>query len=121
MVLRDFRQADALLPGQPMIQLGLARSLIERAQGEDLQEAIGILRSAVGIEPRNAGAHRFLGIALGRTGQIIEADLAFAESAILRRQPEDADIYLNRAKRAVSNDNPNWLKLQDLMRARRDL
>lgn len=116
-----YEMALGKLPKSALMRFGLARALIERTEPGDLEQSISLLKQASQIEPRNASIYRFLGIALGQTTQPLEADLAFAEAAILRGQKSDADLYLNRARRGVQPGDANWLKLQDLSRARDDL
>lgn len=116
-----YRKALHAQPNSAMIRLGLARALIEQAGNQNLGEAVELLKQASQAEPRNASVHRFLGLALGRSGKPLEADLSFAEAAILRGQKSDADLYLRRARQGVENGTSLWLKLQDLSRARDDL
>ena len=119
--IAPYRKALEQLPASALMRLGLARALIERAAPGDLEESASLLREAAGVEPRNATVHRFLGIALGRSGQHLKADLSLAEAAVLRGDKDDADLYLRRARKGVISGDVDWLKLQDLTRARNRL
>ena len=110
-----YRQANAIVDDSALLKLGLARALIE--SDEEPDEAIELLREATVIEPRNPTFWRFLGVALGRNGEEGEASLAFAEHAVLSGNREDADLYLSRARKHVSQGDPGWVHLLDLERA----
>ena len=64
-----YREAVRYRPDSALLRLGLARALIEGGSDADVKEAGALLREVVRIEPLNAGAWRFLGIAEGQAGQ----------------------------------------------------
>jgi predicted Zn-dependent protease len=116
-----YRQAVRNRPDSALLRLGLARALIEQGQASDLDEAAALLQEVVRIEPVNAGAWRFLGIAEGRRGREGPAAVALAEQAVLLGNREDAELYIRRAQQQVRPDDPSWYRLQDLERATEDL
>jgi predicted Zn-dependent protease len=116
-----YRQAVRNRPDSALLRLGLARALIEQGRESDLDEAAALLQEVVRIEPGNAGAWRFLGIAEGRRGHEGPAAVALAEQAVLLRNREDAELYIRRAQQHVAPDDPSWYRLQDLERATEDL
>lgn len=69
--------------GSPLIHLNLGRALIARGKPDDLARAIPALEAARRGEPHWAFVHRTYGIALGKSGRTLEADLALADEAIL--------------------------------------
>ena len=89
----------------PLIEFGLGRAYLARAdQGAaaDYQNAVNAFSRAVKGEARWPGLQRQLAIALGRNGQLAEADLALANEALLLRDTARAKQM---AKRALSYDD----------------
>ncbi|MEM8949205.1 MAG: M48 family metalloprotease [Pseudomonadota bacterium] len=101
----------------PLLQIGLARALIESGNGEAGREAIRYLKASLSEEPTNAGAWRLLGIAQGRAGDEAEASLSLAEWALLRGKDDDAKLHARRAESRIGPNDPGWLQLQDILRA----
>jgi predicted Zn-dependent protease len=116
-----YRQAVRYRPDSALLRLGLARALLEAEGDRHVDEATALLHEVVRLEPNNAGAWRFLGIAEGRRGREGPAALALAEQAVLLRNRRDADLYVRRAQQLVQRDDPNWYRLQDLARAAEDI
>jgi predicted Zn-dependent protease len=116
-----YRQAVRYRPDSALIRFGLARALIEQGQAQDLDEAAALLQEVTRLEPDNAGAWRFLGVAEGRRGREGAAALALAEQAVLMRNREDAELYIRRARQLVPRDDPSWYRLEDLSRAVEDI
>lgn len=119
--VEPYRVAVRNRPDSALLRLGLARALIEEGREENLSEAAALLREVVRIEPENAGAWRFLGVAEGRRGRDGPAAVALAEQAVLLRNREDAQLYVRRAEALVPRDDPSWYRLQDLARAVEEL
>lgn len=69
------------LPGQPLLLINYARSLIARGNEGDLEAGEDALRDALIKEPDNSFAWQQLAIALEKQGKRPEAELATAESA----------------------------------------
>ena len=101
----------------PLLQIGLARALIESGDSDAGQEAIRYLKASLGEEPTNAGAWRLLGIAQGRAGDEAGASLSLAEWALLRGKEDDAKLHARRAENRIGPNDPGWLRLQDILRA----
>lgn len=112
-----YRQAVRYRPDSALLRLGLARALLEQNDPKNIDEAAALLQEAVRIEPANAGAWRFLGIAEGKRGREGPAAVALAEQAVLLRNRKDADFYVRRAQQLVKASDPSWYRLQDLARA----
>jgi predicted Zn-dependent protease len=111
-----YREA-AELDSHPLIQIGLARALIETGDADDTAAAVGYLETAVRGEPTSADAWRLLGIARGRAGAIGASSVALAEWALLVGKPEDAELHARRAEGHIRKGDPEWLHLQDVRRA----
>jgi len=112
--VEPYRVALAGRPDSALIRFGLGRALLESPEPEAVNEAAVLLREVVRLEPENAYAWRFLGVAEGRLGNQGRASLALAENAVLLRKPEDAELYLRRARQHVQPNDPDWVHLQDL-------
>lgn len=79
--VEPLRQANELLPDQPLLLIAYARSLIARDEEGDVDLGESALRDALIAEPNNAFAWAQLAIALEKQGHRSEAQLATAESA----------------------------------------
>ena len=113
--VEPYRRAVGLKPVS-LLQVGLAKALIETGEGTAVAEAIDNLEAAVRGDSTNAGAWRLLGIAQGRSGEEGSASLSLAEWALLTGKPEDAKLYARRAEVTIGPNDPNWLHLQDILR-----
>ncbi|GBD42045.1 Beta-barrel assembly-enhancing protease [bacterium HR39] len=120
---QPYRRAAELAPDAPLVRIGLVQVLIELDGPERLAEAERHVREALRLDPDNAFAWRLLGTVLGRRGETAASYAAFAEWALRTGRPEDAALYVERA-RAAGPDGATALRLQDLeaaiARARRE-
>ena len=110
--VEPYRGALAAASDSALLHLGLARALMESS--EDFAEPIELLEQGTRIEPRNPTIWRFLGLALGRSGEEGRASLALAEHAVLTRNRENANLYLSRARKRIEPGGEDWLQLLDL-------
>lgn len=113
----SYERAAQLRPDSALIRLELSRVLIELGGSERFAAAERQLGEVVRMEPQNAGAWRLLGIAYGRNGDVPNASLALAESAMLRGAREEARFQAERARRTLPEGSPQWLRADDLKRA----
>jgi predicted Zn-dependent protease len=118
---QPYRAALRLRPDAALLRYGLARSLMEQGGDAKLKEAVALLKETVRIEPENAGAWHFLGVAQGQAGEEGEASLSLAEAAVLARKKGDAQLYLQRAQQLLKPGEPSWYRAQDLAGAVADL
>jgi tetratricopeptide (TPR) repeat protein len=92
--LDEFTESSRLMPGFPETHSQLSY-LFYRT--EDADDALAEARTALSIDPANAEAYRYLGLALYADGHYDAALHAFDES--LAREPEespaDADVYFD--------------------------
>jgi predicted Zn-dependent protease len=114
--IEPYRESVRLAPGEPLLEIGLARALIESGGGERNREAIDHLETAMQEEPTNAFGWRMLGIAQGREGREGLSNLSLAEYALLVGKTEDARLYARRAEGRIDPSDPAWLRLQDVLR-----
>jgi predicted Zn-dependent protease len=111
-----YREAVRLAPDSPLLEIGLARALVEAGGEQRNREAIGYLEEAMQGEPTNAFGWRLLGIAQGREGREGLSNLSLAEYALLVGKTEDARLYARRAESRIDPSDPAWLRLQDVLR-----
>ena len=114
--ISPYREA-VRLKSAPLLQIGLARALIESGDEAAGREAVEHLKASLREETTNAGAWRLLGIAQGHAGDEVEASLSLAEWALLRGKEDDAKLYARRAENRIGPNDPGWLQLQDILRA----
>lgn len=84
----DFRRALELRPGQAQVLNYLGYSLVER--GENLDEALAMIRDAVTAEPQNGAIVDSLGWVYFRLGRYAEAVVQLERAAAL--EPVDAEV-----------------------------
>jgi predicted Zn-dependent protease len=111
-----YRESVRLAPGEPLLEIGLARALVETGGEDGNREAIDHLEIAMQGEPTNAFGWRLLGIAQGREGEEGHSNLSLAEYALLVGKTEDARLYARRAEDHIDPGDPAWLRLQDVLR-----
>lgn len=109
-----YAKAVALRPNDSAILSPAARAYVE--SGDRIDEAIAMLRRTTLNEPRNAGAWRQLGIALGRNGEIGDASVALAEAAMLTGRKDDATLQARRAQNNLPQGSSGWLRAEDILR-----
>jgi predicted Zn-dependent protease len=114
--IEPYEEAVRLAPGEPLLEIGLGRALMEAGGEGRNREAIGYLENAMQHEPTNAFGWRMLGIAQGREGREGLSNLSLAEYALLVGKPDDARLYARRAEGRIDPSDPAWLRLQDVLR-----
>ena len=82
------------------------------------EEAIAILRSAVGREAEAPIGYTQLAMAYGRKGDYAQADLASAQAAYLRGDTKTARDLASRAKTRFAIGTPGWVKADDIVAAK---
>jgi predicted Zn-dependent protease len=110
-----YERSVALAPDQPMLQLGLAQTLIGLETPADDGRAIVALEKVVQVEPRNYGAWRLLSVAYGRNGDLGMASLALAEASAARGEQGAARQHATRAQELLPTGSPSWLRAQDIL------
>ena len=67
------------------------------------------------VEDENPRAFRSLGDAYYRLGRQAEADAAIAQAYFLEGNIKQAQTFAQRAKRALRQGSPTWLKMDDII------
>jgi predicted Zn-dependent protease len=126
-LLEGGKPAEAIVPLRKAVQLSNNAPLIEMLLGQALvasdnkayaDEAIAILRAAVGRETEAPMGYTQLAMAYGRKGDYAQADLASAQAAFLRGDNKTARDLASRAKTRFAVGTPGWVKADDIVTAR---
>ena len=126
-LLEGGKPAEAIVPLRKAVQLSNNAPIIEMLLGQALvasdnkayaDEAIAILRAAVGRETEVPMGYTQLAMAYGRKGDYAQADLASAQAAFLRGDNKTARDLASRAKTRFAIGTPGWVKADDIVTAR---
>jgi predicted Zn-dependent protease len=126
-LLEGGKPAEAIAPLRKAVQLSNNAPLIEMLLGQALvgadnkaytEEAISILRAAVGRETEAPLGYTELAMAYGRKGDLADADLASAQAAYLRGDNKTARDLASRAKARFAIGTPGWVKADDIVTAK---
>jgi predicted Zn-dependent protease len=112
--IAPLRRAVQMAPNPTLIQILLGRALVESNDPAHLSEAISMLEASLVREPDSPEAYSQLAIAYGRKGDLPHADLASAESALMRGDVKAARMLANRAKERFPVGSPGWVKADDI-------
>ncbi|MEM6680210.1 MAG: M48 family metalloprotease [Pseudomonadota bacterium] len=110
-----YREADRLLPDQPLILAGLGRVLLALDNDSASAEALEVLERARRADPGDSTMLRDLAIAYDRAGNRGMATLVTAERFALRGRVRDAQLHARRAEQVLPNGSPAWLRAQDIL------
>lgn len=110
-------EANRLLPDNPLIQVSLARSLLERKEDGDIDLAETALRDALIEEPNNAFAWTQLAIVFENQGNRPMAQVATAEAAYNIGNYPRAHAFAQRAIRDLTPDTPAFRQASDIRNA----
>ncbi|WP_084395941.1 M48 family metalloprotease [Henriciella aquimarina] len=102
------------LPGQPLLLINYARSLIARDEDGDVKRGEEALRDALIEEPNNSFAWSQLAIALEKQDRRAEAELATAESAYHIKNYPRAYIFASRALENLPPNSPEARRANDI-------
>ncbi|MEM7442704.1 MAG: M48 family metalloprotease [Pseudomonadota bacterium] len=112
-----YERADQLLPGEPLIQVALARILISEGGQANLQEAVDMLTTAVQRPGgRSPFAFRLLATAYGRMDNMGMTALSLAEEALALGDAQTANRQAARALQLLPNGAPGYLRALDVQR-----
>ncbi len=113
-----FKRAAQLAPkNTDEIHTEYAQALLERDDPAMIDTAIGELKIAAKVEPRNPETHRFLAVAYGRQGHEAVAKVELAEQAILEGRGRAGRRFALDAMRQLPAGSRDWLHAQDLLAA----
>jgi predicted Zn-dependent protease len=112
--IAPLRRAVQMAPNPALIQILLGRALVESNDPAHLNEAISMLETSLVREADSPEAYSQLAMAYGRKGDLPHADLASAESALMRGDVKAARMLANRAKERFPVGSPGWVKADDI-------
>ena len=116
--IAPLRKAVQLSGNAPLIEMLLGQALVATDNKAYTDEAISILRAAVGRESEAPLGFTQLAMAYGRKGDYAEADLASAQAAFLRGDNKTARELASRAKTRFAIGTPGWVKADDIVSAK---
>jgi len=116
--IAPLRKAVQLSNNAPLIEMLLGQALVGTDNKAHMDEAIAILRAAVGRETEAPLGFTQLAMAYGRKGDLAEADLASAQAAYLRGDNKTARDLASRAKTRFAIGTPGWVKADDIIAAK---
>ena len=116
--IAPLRKAVQLSGNAPLIEMLLGQALVATDNKAYTDEAISILRAAVGRESEAPLGFTQLAMAYGRKGDYAEADLASAQAAYLRGDNKTARELASRAKTRFAIGTPGWVKADDIVSAK---
>src|SRR6202162_6018680 len=116
--IAPLRKAVQLSNNSPLIEMLLGQALVGTDNKAYTEEAITILRAAVGSETEAPLGYMQLAMAYGRKGDYAEADLASAQAAFLRGDNKTARELASRAKARFAVGTPGWVKADDIVAAK---
>lgn len=112
--VKYYEKALQYLPGNPLIKIELAKSLVASKDKNSYKKAILNLKSALISESSNKSAWHQLGIAYGRIGKIGESNLALAEKSLIERKKDNALKYIKTAKKYLKKNTSSYIHMKDL-------
>ncbi|MBA2125377.1 peptidase M48 [Hyphomicrobium methylovorum] len=110
----DLRQALALAPGSPLIQVELASALQDGNNAAGLKESVDLLRKAL-VTDQNGRAYRLLANAYYKQGKGPEADAMTAQAYFYEGDVKQAQNFAKRAQAQLRSGSPEWLKNDDII------
>jgi predicted Zn-dependent protease len=116
--IAPLRKAVQMSGNAPLIEMLLGQALVATENKAYTDEAISILRAAVGRESEAPLGYTQLAMAYGRKGDYAEADLASAQAAYLRGDNKTARELASRAKTRFAIGTPGWVKADDIVSAK---
>jgi predicted Zn-dependent protease len=123
-LLESGRAAEAVAPlqkavklsnGNGLIQIMLAKALLQNESAANAQMALKILRSSMRSERDTPILHMQMAVAYARIGNIPLADLSTAEAAILRGDKELASQKATLAAQKLKQGSPEWIRAKDIL------
>jgi predicted Zn-dependent protease len=112
--IAPLRRAAQLAPNPALIEILLGQALVESNDPAHLNEAVSVLESSLSREPESPEGYNQLAMAYGRKGDLAHADLASAQSALLRGDMKAARMLAARAKDRFPVGSPGWVRADDI-------
>ena len=112
--LKNYLFVNKLLPGDSLIQIELAHTLLNTEKKDNINKAIKILEKAQIKEIENNKLWYLLSVAYGKNSEIGRSRYASAYSSYLKGDDEMAINFINRAKKITKRNTSEWSKLIEL-------
>lgn len=116
--IAPLRKAVELSHNAPLIDILLGRALVATDNKAHLDDAVGILRTAVARDHDAPLGYTELAMAYGKKGNYAEADLASAQAAYIRGDRKTARELATRAKSRFAVGSPGWVRADDIVTAK---
>jgi predicted Zn-dependent protease len=113
--IAPLRRAVQMASNPALIQIMLAQALIASNDAKAAEEAVKLLRGALAKEPESPDAYAQLAMAYSHKGDLAQADLASALSALMRGDSSTARTLAARAKTRFPIGSPGWVKADDII------
>jgi len=102
--IAEFKEVAELMPDDPVVRFGLAGAYLDAGKPENAADEY---REAIRLKPDYSAAHRGLGRALERAGQIAEARAAYQRGLEVATRTGDLqtgkeiEVFLRRLEKAA--------------------
>jgi predicted Zn-dependent protease len=113
----NLRKSVALKPKAPLLEILLARTLIDQDDKAKADEAIAHLQQAIAVENDNPEAYFLLAQAWAAKGDEGRARLATAEQNFYLGQMKDARAFAMRARESLPKGSSDYTKATDIVLA----
>ena len=108
------RRAVTMTNNQPLIASLFGHALIATEKPANYEEAERVLKAAVTRDNQNPFAWYQLGVVYSQRGELALAQLATAESALLKREYRSAIRSSQIAMGGIAEHTPDWIRAQDI-------
>lgn len=109
------RRSLELAPGQPLLQVNLARAVLAANGRQGADEAVRLLQQVVSREPDNGYAWREMAAARYERGEEALAELASAEQSFSVGDYRAALSFAERARRSLPRNTPDYQRATDIV------
>jgi predicted Zn-dependent protease len=113
--ITPLRRAVSLAKNPALIQIMLGQALVATNDARNADEAVGLLRAALRVEPDTPEGYTQLAMAYGRKGDLAQADLASAQAAYARGDLKTARELAGRARNRFPVGSPGWVLADDIV------
>ena len=118
--IAPYQKANALLPGNPLLETEMAQSMVESGDAGLDKTALAALEHAAQSEDDDPTTWRLLAVIYGRQGDAGRTSLALAEEAYALGRYPDAKGQAKLAQERLPAGSPGALRAQDIEQAAAD-
>jgi predicted Zn-dependent protease len=110
------RKALQLTGGnEPLLQVGLAQSLLATEDASVVDEAIALLRRSTQGDDDNSMAYHQLAKAFYKKQLFPQSELAAAQAHFIEGNVKQAQIFAKRALSKLPRGSPEWIRAEDIV------